>query len=228
MEIFSPSLWIIWLDHLADGHRFILDEVLFVEAVFLVELFHLAVDDFFDDRLGLAGGAGLRLVDFALAVENFLRDVLAADEARIERGNVHGHVVAQALEIFGARDEIGFAIDFDHHADFSAGVNVVADQAFGGLARRLLLRGGLPLLAQDVDGAFRCCPSLRPAPSGNRQIPRRFAREVPSPACAGILTDSMDLSWLYRIPSLEFYEFAYVLCLEKWPRRETSSQRRAN
>ena len=60
----------------------------------------------------------------------------------------------ELLEGFGARDEIAFAVDFDDHADLSAGMNVVADQAFGGFARGLLGRGGLALLAQDVDGLF--------------------------------------------------------------------------
>src|SRR6266566_5458795 len=36
-------------NHLADGHTLVLDVVLFVETVFLVELLHLPVDDFFDD-----------------------------------------------------------------------------------------------------------------------------------------------------------------------------------
>src|SRR6266853_381559 len=34
-------------DHFADGHALVLDVVLFVKAVFLVELFHFPVDDFF-------------------------------------------------------------------------------------------------------------------------------------------------------------------------------------
>ncbi len=60
--------------------------------------------------------------------------------------------MAKLLESFGAGHEIAFAVDFDDHADFSAGMNVVADEALGGLARGFLGRGGLTLLAQDVDG----------------------------------------------------------------------------
>ena len=63
-------------------------------------------------------------------------------------------IVRKLLEGFGARDEIAFAIDFDDDADLSAGMNIVADQTFGGFARGFLGRGGLALLAEDVDGLF--------------------------------------------------------------------------
>src|ERR1035437_330195 len=80
-----------FVDHLTDefsySHRLILNEVLFVEAIFFVELFHLAIDDFFDDRLGRSGRARLRLIDLAFAVKNFLRDLLAPDIAGVERGD---------------------------------------------------------------------------------------------------------------------------------------------
>jgi len=42
-----------WAIFLADGHGLILDEVLFVEASLLVELLHLAGDDFLDDGVRL-------------------------------------------------------------------------------------------------------------------------------------------------------------------------------
>ena len=58
------------------------------------------------------------------------------------------------LERFGARHEVGLAVHFHDHADFSAGVNVVADEPFARLALRLLRGRGLALLAQDVDGLF--------------------------------------------------------------------------
>jgi hypothetical protein len=140
------------IDFFTDGHGFVFDEVLFVEAGFLVELFHFASDDFLDDLLGLAGGASLGQIDFAFAVEHFRSDVFAAHVARIDSGDVHGDVVAKLLEGIGARDEIAFAIDFDDHADFSASMNIVADEAFGGFARGFLGRGGLTLFAEDVDG----------------------------------------------------------------------------
>src|SRR6202790_1569461 len=56
------------VDHFADGHGLILDVVLFVQAILLVELFHLAGHDFLDDLLGFPGGLGLFFVNVALAV----------------------------------------------------------------------------------------------------------------------------------------------------------------
>jgi hypothetical protein len=65
---------------------------------------------------------------------------------------VHGHVVAKLLERFGAGHEIALAVDFDNYANFSAGMNVVADQAFSGFTRSFLGCGSLALLAKDVNG----------------------------------------------------------------------------
>ncbi len=92
----------------------------------------------------------------------------APDVAGIERGHVHGHVVAKPLKILGARHEIGFAVDLHHHADLAARVDVVADQPFGGLALGLFLRGGLALAPQDVDGFVDVAARLPPARRGNR------------------------------------------------------------
>ncbi len=125
--------------------------MLFVEASLLVELLHLASDDLLDDGVRLAGGARLGGVNFPFALEHLGRHVFPANVARVNGGDVHGHVVAKLFERIRARDEIAFAIDFDDHADFAAGMNIVADQAFGGFARGLLGRGGLALFAQDLD-----------------------------------------------------------------------------
>ena len=103
---------------------------------------------------GLPVARRLLAVDFALLGQHFGRDFFAPQIARIDRGDVHGDVVAELLEGIGAGHEVGLAIDFHDHADLSAGVNVVADQAFAGLALRLLGRGGLAFFAQDVDGLF--------------------------------------------------------------------------
>jgi len=102
--------------------------------------------------LRLAGGLGLFLVNFPLAVQGFLRHFLAAQESRVERGHVHGHVVAQALEVRRARDEIALAIHLDQHADLPARVDIGAHQPFGRRPLRFLGGRGLALLAQDVDG----------------------------------------------------------------------------
>ncbi len=138
-------------DLLPDSHRLVLDEVLFVEAALLVELLHLAGDDLLNNGVRLPGSARLRSVNLAFALEHFGRHVFPANVARINRGDMHGHVVAKLLKRIGARHEIAFAIDFHDHADFSAGMNVVADQSFGGFARGLLGRRGLAPLAQDLD-----------------------------------------------------------------------------
>src|SRR5439155_24809513 len=60
-------------NHLADSHALVLDVVLFVEAIFLIELFHFSVDDFLDDRLRLARRQRLRFVNVALLLEHLRR-----------------------------------------------------------------------------------------------------------------------------------------------------------
>ena len=78
---------------------------------------------------------------------------------------------------------------FDHHADFAAGVDVVADQAFGGFALGLLLRRGLALCAQDVDGLLdvaagfhQCRAAIAESRAGAlAQIPSPTARDVRLP-----------------------------------------------
>ena len=151
MAIFSPRLQDRLGDHFADGLGLVLDEMLLVQAALFVELFHLAADDFLDHLLRLAGGACLGAINLALALEHFRGYVFPANVAGIHRGNVHGHIVAELLERVGTRNEIAFAVDFDDHADFSAGMNVMTDRAFRGFARRLLCGRGLTLLAQDID-----------------------------------------------------------------------------
>ena len=58
------------------------------------------------------------------------------------------------LESFGARDEVGFAVDFHQHTDFSAGVDVAADESFRRFARGFLGGGRLALFAKHGDGFF--------------------------------------------------------------------------
>ena len=65
-------------------------------------------------------------------------DVFLADEARIGRRDVHRDIVHQFLEIVGARHEIALAIDFHHHAELTAVVNVGADETLFSGARSLL------------------------------------------------------------------------------------------
>ncbi len=64
---------------------------------------------------------------------------------------MHGDIVHQLLEVFGARDEIALAIYFDEHTDLAAGMNVAGHRSFAGHARRLLGRNRNALLAQNHD-----------------------------------------------------------------------------
>src|SRR5579862_1219221 len=135
------------VDHFLDGGAFVADEVLLVQAILFVKLFHFAGDDLLDYGVGLAGGLGLSTVNFALTVEDVGSDFIAIKETGIERSDVHSDVVTETLEVIGAGDEVAFAVNLDEHANFAAGMNVVADHALAGGALRLLLRGSLSLLA---------------------------------------------------------------------------------
>ncbi len=126
--------------------------MLFVETVFLVELFHFSVDDFVDNVFRLAGRQRLGLVNIALFFEHLQRDFFAPHVAWIQRRDMHGNVMRKLLECLRARHEVRLAVQLHHHADFSARVDVAAHQALAGFALRLLGRGRLALLAQHSDG----------------------------------------------------------------------------
>src|SRR6266481_6269047 len=141
-------------DHFADGHALVLDVVLFVKAVFLVELFHFPVDDFFDDRFRLARRQCLRLVDVTLFLEHLRRHFLAPHVARIQRCDVHRDVVRKLLESVRARNEIGLAVQLHQHTDFPAGVNVTSHESFGRFAHSFFCGRSLSFLSQNRDGFF--------------------------------------------------------------------------
>ena len=61
---------------------------------------------------------------------------------------MHRHIVHQFLEDIGARHEIALAIDFHHHPELPAVVNVGADEPLFGLARSLLVGRRDATLAQ--------------------------------------------------------------------------------
>src|SRR5713226_3993269 len=138
-------------DHFADGYALVLDVVLFVEAVFLVEFFHLAVDDFVDDRFRLARRQRLRLINVAFLFEHLGRHFFAPHVTRIQRRDVHGDVVRKLLERVRARHEVRLAVQLDQHADFPAGVDVAADEPFAGFPLRFLRGSSLTLLPQNLD-----------------------------------------------------------------------------
>src|SRR5208282_1872968 len=137
------------LDQVAYGGLFVLDEVLLVQTALGEELFELAFHDAVEQIFRLAGAAGLVEIILALALDDVRRHVFAPDVPGVERGHVHGHVVAEALELVGAGHKVALAIHLDEHGDLSAGVQVGAHGAFGGLALRLLFRRRLASFAQD-------------------------------------------------------------------------------
>src|SRR3546814_11294735 len=61
-------------------------------------------------------------------------------------------VADEALELFVLRDEVGFAVHFDHRAAIAVGGD--ADETLGGDAAGLLGGGGEALGAQPVDRRF--------------------------------------------------------------------------
>ena len=119
-------------DELGDGLRRFLDEWLIEEAELFVELRELALEHLLDDVRRFAGGCGLGAIDVLLALEVSFGDIFAADEARVDGGDVHGDVAEQLLEVVGAGDKVGLAVEFEENADLSAGVDVGADCAFIG------------------------------------------------------------------------------------------------
>ena len=132
----------------------LLDEGLLEQAELFVELAELAFEHLLDDVGGLAGGGSLGAVDVLLALEVGFGDFVLADVARVDRGDVHGDVAEQLLEVFGAGDEVGLAVELEEYADLAAGVDVGADCALVGGARGLLGSRRHAALAQDDEGVF--------------------------------------------------------------------------
>ena len=98
---------------------------------------------------GLPEAGSLRAVDLLLALDVRGGDVLAANVARVGSGDVHGDVAEQLLEVRGAGDEVGLAVELDEDADLSAGVDVGSDRALVGGARGLLGSRCHAALAED-------------------------------------------------------------------------------
>ena len=69
----------------------------------------------------------------------------------------------QLLEVFGAGDEIALAVQLEQHADLAAGVDVGADRALVGGARRLLRAEAMPRL-RSTTKAFSMSPLAPAAP----------------------------------------------------------------
>ncbi len=126
--------------------------MLLVQAGLFVEFFQLALNDFLDDLVWLAGGPGLLAVDLPLLGQDLRGDFVALHEPGLGGGDVHGQVVGQLLELIGAGHEVGLAVDLHQHPDLAPGVDVAGDGAFVGGAPGLALRGGHPFLPQPGHG----------------------------------------------------------------------------
>src|SRR5690606_14494690 len=122
------------------------------EHVLLVEAAELALDDLVDDVGRLARVLHLRAVDSALLLEHVGRHVFAAGPRGVGRGHLQGDLLQERLEVLGARDEVGLAVEFDEHADLAPGVDVGANQSFTGGAAGLLRRLRQATLAENRDG----------------------------------------------------------------------------
>ena len=103
---------------------------------------------------GLPDAAAWCAVDFFFLVDVGFGYFVLADEAGVDRGDVHGDVLEELLEVIGAGYEIAFAVELDEHADLAAGVDVGADGAFVGGAAGLLGSRRHAALAQHDEGFF--------------------------------------------------------------------------
>src|SRR6267378_1331894 len=166
-------------NHFANRYAFVLNVVLFVEAVFLVELFHLAGHDFLDHRFRLSSCQRLRAVNFTLFFEHLRSHFLAPHVPRIQRRHVHGDIVRKLLERIRARHEIGFAIQLHKHANLAARVDVAAHEPFAGFALRFFRRSRLAFFPKNLDrlldvsiGFDKRCTAV--AETGSRPLTKFF------------------------------------------------------
>jgi len=84
-------------------------------------------------------------------LEHRARHLLPRDVNWIRCGDLHGDVLHELLEVLGAGDKVGLAIDLDQHADLAARVDIRMDQPILGLPMLLLGGVGQALLSQVLD-----------------------------------------------------------------------------
>ena len=150
-RMFSPIVAIVLVDQVADVCARVAEGLL-VQARPAVPLLELALDDLGADvlRLLLDGLVGEQLGLLGLEVRRPGCGSMV-DVQRREAGDLDGEVADELLELLGARDEVGLAVDLDEHADAAAGVDVAGDEALAGVATGLLGRRGQAALAQQRD-----------------------------------------------------------------------------
>src|SRR5262245_37529882 len=119
-----------FLEQVADGLLVVANVGLLEQADLREELVELAAHDLVDDRSRLALVLELRDIDGALALHPLRRHVLATHVVGADGRHLHGEVPHQLLELGGAGDEIGLAVDLDQYADPSARMDVGVHPAF--------------------------------------------------------------------------------------------------
>jgi hypothetical protein len=168
----------IFSHQFADGFARVFDERLIEQNVFFVIFAEATFDDFVQNVFGFVGV--FRIVfncssKISRSLSSSSAELLRVDITRVNGGNVHRHVFDELLKFFAARDEIAFAVDFDHHADFSAHMNIRADAPSAVTRPAFLPAVAIPFLRRISTLVLRC-RLLRPKPLYNPSFPRRFFR----------------------------------------------------
>src|SRR4051794_10277363 len=109
----------------------ILNEGLIQEAGGRVELVHLTIDNLLDDIGGVASRR-LAAIDFALALDERGRDLVAGNADGIGSGNLERDIAHQLLEILATGGVILLSADFDEYAHLATSVDVGSDEPVAG------------------------------------------------------------------------------------------------
>src|SRR5699024_1384988 len=92
-------------------------------------------------------GGGFAVTELALELGPVLvGHIFAVDEAWAHGSYLHGDILGERLEIFGAGNEVGFAANFHHGTNAALGVDVGVNEAVVCIAVGLLAGLGQTLL----------------------------------------------------------------------------------
>src|SRR5687768_16795905 len=127
-------------------------ERLVVQADLGEPLLELALDDLRPDVLGLLLDGLVAAELLALRLEVGFRDALGVDVERSQSGHLDREVADELLELVGAGDEVGLAVDLDQDADPAARVDVARDEAVLGVPIGPLGGGRQAAIPEDGDG----------------------------------------------------------------------------
>src|SRR2546430_6846202 len=129
-----PRLGRQFLHEVAHRALLIPHELLLEQDVVLVELLDHALHDLATDVLGFLLLGDLGLVDLALPLQQLCGQILDPHREWVGRGDVHGQVAGERLEVFGTSHEVRFAVELDQHTQPAVVVDVGADYALRRLA----------------------------------------------------------------------------------------------